>query len=138
MIHAAIAGSLERFMVLLIEQTVGAFPLWLAPEQMLWLAPINDANSILEYAAKLKDELKQAGLRANVDASSESVGKKIRAAGVAKVPYTVVIGEKEIASGEVSPRLRQGHGDFEGSLPFNDFITKLRSEVADRARTSAL
>jgi threonyl-tRNA synthetase len=123
--------------VLLIEQTVGAFPLWLAPEQVR-LAPINDSKEIVEYARSLAAELGTIGLRVSVDESSESVGKKIRAAGLAKVPYTLVIGEKERESGKVSPRLRQGHGEFEGELSTNEFAAAMQREVSERAQKSVL
>jgi threonyl-tRNA synthetase len=137
MIHCAVAGSLERFMVLLIEQTAGAFPTWLAPEQVR-LAPINDTKEIMDYTHSLQAELESVGLRVGVDGSSESVGKKIRAAGVGKVPYTLVIGEKERESGKVSPRLRQGHGEFEGELSVNEFASALQREVSERAQKSVL
>lgn len=137
MVHAAVMGSLERFMVLVIEQTAGQFPLWLAPEQVR-LAPINDTKDILDYTYELKRQIEQAGLRASIDASAESVGKKIRAAGLAKVPYTLVIGEKERESGQVAPRLRQGHGEFEGTVTTDEFISRLRREVGERLSKSAL
>lgn len=137
MIHAAIMGSIERFMVLVIESTAGAFPLWLAPEQVR-LAPVNDSAEISGFTEELRIQLAAAGLRAAVDTSAESVGKKIRAAGLAKVPYTVVVGEKERESGTVSPRLRQGHGQFEGALPVEKFIEALVREVREHAAQSAL
>jgi threonyl-tRNA synthetase len=137
MVHRAILGSFERFIMLLIEHFAGAFPLWLSPEQVR-LAPINDTKEILDYTQELKGKLLAAGLRSEVDASAESVGKKIRAAGLAKVPYTLVIGEKERESGEVSPRLRQGHGEFEGSLKIDEFVSKLQAEVQDRTSKSLL
>jgi threonyl-tRNA synthetase len=137
MIHAAIAGSFERFMVLLIEKYAGAFPTWLAPEQIR-LAPVNDSQDISDYTVKLKRQLEAVGLRVGVDISAESVGKKIREAGLAKVPYTLVVGEKERESGKVSPRLRQGHGEFEGELSADEFISALKREVINRSQTSAL
>ncbi|MDB5179009.1 MAG: thrZ [Patescibacteria group bacterium] len=137
MIHAAIMGSIERFMVLVIESTAGAFPLWLAPEQVR-LAPINDSQEIMDYAYQLKAALETVGLRVGVDATAESVGKKIRAGGLAKVPYTLVLGEKERESGRVSPRLRQGHGEFDGDLSVNEFAAALRREVSERASKSVL
>lgn len=137
MLHAAIAGSLERFMVLLIEKTAGAFPLWLAPEQIR-LAPINDSDKVMTYTNELKDELALSGFRAAIDASSESVGKKIRSAGVAKVPYTVVIGDKEIESGQISPRVRSGHGSFDGALTVAEFTSALTKELETRASKSVL
>jgi threonyl-tRNA synthetase len=137
MIHAAIMGSLERFMVLVIENTAGAFPTWLAPEQVR-LAPINETDTILDYTEKLRVEFESKGLRVGVDSAPESVGKKIRAAGLAKVPYTLVIGDKERESGIVSPRLRQGHGDFDGSVSVDEFVKAVQLEVADRLPKSAL
>ena len=137
MLHCAVMGSLERFMVLLIEQTAGAFPVWLAPEQVR-LAPINEMPEILEYTEKLRVEFEAAGLRVGVDSMPESVGKKIRAAGLAKVPYTLVIGEKERETGQVSPRLRQGHGVYDGTLSTTDFAAAVVREAKERAGTSLL
>ncbi len=137
MVHAAIMGSIERFMVLVIESTAGAFPLWLAPEQVR-LAPVNDTKELAKYTEKVRAELAGAGLRVGVDASAESVGKKIRAAGVAKVPYTLVIGEKERESGRVSPRLRQGHGEFEGEMTVGELAEALQLEVKERSLRSML
>jgi threonyl-tRNA synthetase len=137
MLHCAVMGSIERFMVLVIESTMGAFPLWLAPEQVR-LAPVNDTKEILEYTRKLQSVLEEAGLRVDIDASAESVGKKIRAAGVAKVPYTLVVGDKERDTGKVSPRLRQGHGEFEGSLEIAKLVEALKQEVATRSPQSVL
>ena len=136
-IHRVVYGSLERFIGILIEHLAGAFPLWLAPEQVR-LAPVNDTEKIVNYARKLEAQLEEAGLRASVDESAESVGKKIRAAGLAKVPYTVVVGEKEVESGKLSPRLRQGHGAFEGELPEAEFVAALKREVSERAQKSLL
>jgi threonyl-tRNA synthetase len=137
MIHAAIMGSIERFMVLVIEQTAGAFPTWLAPEQVR-LAPINETDVILDYTEKLRGEFEAIGIRTSVDNAPESVGKKIRAAGLAKVPYTLVIGEKERETGQVSPRLRTGHGEFEGSMSVEDFAAAVLREVSERAPKSVL
>jgi threonyl-tRNA synthetase len=137
MLHCAVMGSLERFMVLLIEQTAGAFPAWLVPEQVR-LAPINETKEILDYTEKLRVDFESKGLRVGVDATAESVGKKIRAGGLAKVPYTLVIGEKERESGQVSPRLRQGHGEFEGSLSAGEFAEAVVREAAERMQRSVL
>jgi threonyl-tRNA synthetase len=137
MVHRAILGSFERFIMLLIEHFAGAFPLWLAPEQVR-LAPVNDTAAILDYTEQLRGELVAAGLRVVIDSSAESVGKKIRAAGLAKVPYTLVIGEKERETGQVSPRLRQGHGEFEGHMSVQKFAAALQREVAERAMQSLL
>jgi threonyl-tRNA synthetase len=137
MVHAAIMGSIERFMVLVIESTGGAFPTWLAPEQIR-LAPINETDIILDYTQELKDTLEGRGLRVGVDWAAESVGKKIRAAGLAKVPYTLVIGEKERETKQVSPRLRTGHGSFEGSLSVDEFALAVSKEVSERMQISGL
>jgi threonyl-tRNA synthetase len=137
MVHRAILGSFERFIMLLIEHFAGAFPLWLSPEQVR-LAPINDTKEIADYAEKLRAELSLIGLRVGVDSSAESVGKKIRAAGLAKVPYTLVIGEKERETGMLQPRLRTGHGEFEGTVSVNDFAAALQREVAGRHSRSTL
>jgi threonyl-tRNA synthetase len=137
MVHAAIMGSIDRFLSVYIEHVAGAFPTWLAPEQVR-LAPINDSKQILDYTYELKKQLKDAGLRVGVDETAESVGKKIRAAGIAKVPYTIVVGEREVGSGKISPRMRQGHGQFEGELSVIDFRTALEREVKERANKSVL
>lgn len=137
MIHAAIMGSIERFMVLLIESTGGAFPLWLAPEQVR-LAPVNDSQELAQLVEDWCQQMRKAGLRVGIDASAESVGKKIRAAGLAKVPYALVIGEKEREQQVVSPRLRQGHGDFAGQISISEFIAAMVREVAERQNQSVL
>ncbi|MBW4061361.1 threonine--tRNA ligase [Candidatus Saccharibacteria bacterium] len=140
MVHKALLGSLERFMAVMIEHYAGAFPLWLAPEQIR-LAPINDSKEIMDYTYELKAKLTAAGLRAEVDSSVESVGKKIRAAGLAKVPYTLIIGEQERESGKMKPRLRTGHArsdDEIGELSVEEFVAKLAQEVADRSPKSLL
>jgi threonyl-tRNA synthetase len=132
MIHAAIMGSLERFLVLVIEATAGAFPTWLAPEQVR-LAPVNDTPELGTYVAELRYELEGAGVRVGVDDSAESVGKKIRAAGLAKVPYTLVLGDKERESRRLNPRLRQGHGEEPGEISLETFVDGLRREIGERA-----
>jgi threonyl-tRNA synthetase len=102
------------------------------------LAPINDSAELADYTEQLRSELATIGIRVAVDAATESVGKKIRAAGLAKVPYTLIIGEKERETGMVSPRLRHGHGEFEGSLTVSDFVAALEREVTERAPKSLL
>lgn len=94
MIHAAIMGSIERFLSVLIEHVAGAFPMWLAPEQIR-VVPVGE--DYVSFAHELKEKLLVAGLRVSVDESDEKVGKKIRSAAVAKVPWTIVVGEKEQA-----------------------------------------
>lgn len=106
MIHKALLGSFERFLSVYLEHTNGHFPLWLAPEQ-LRVATLNDDESIVKAAKDLVAKAKEQGIRATLDDSNESVGKKIRDAEVMKVPYTVVIGGKEVESGRLGPRGRK-------------------------------
>lgn len=106
MIHKALLGSLERFLSVYIEHTAGNFPVWLAPEQVRLLS-VNDSKEIMEYVQKLHQQLLAAGIRATVDSSNESVGKKIRNAELMKVPYSLVIGEKEAKSNKFIPRIRK-------------------------------
>jgi len=128
MIHRAILGTLERFSGVLIEHYAGAFPLWLAPEQVR-LAPVADRH--LEHARELAVRLRAAGLRPVVDESGETVGKKVRAAQLQKVPYTLVIGDREVASGELTVRRRDGVE--EKGVPFEDFSRALVEEARSRS-----
>lgn len=106
MIHCAINGSLERALSVLIEHFAGKFPVWLAPEQIR-IVTVNQEESTVKCAEDILEQAKKLGLRANLDNSNESVGKKIRDAELQKVPYTLVIGEKEVESGNVLPRVRK-------------------------------
>jgi len=124
-IHRAIFGSFERFIAILIEHYTGAFPLWLAPVQVTVL-PIADRH--LPYAAAVRDQLKGAGLRADLDERQEKIGYKIREAQLQKVPYMLVIGDRESADGTVSVRTRTG-GD-QGASPVDAFIAAARDEIA--------
>jgi threonyl-tRNA synthetase len=135
MIHRAILGSFERFIMIMIEHYAGAFPTWLAPEQVR-IFTVNDTDPLVNYALELKKEFETVGLRVGFDRSAEGVGKKIRAAGLAKVPYTLVIGEKEVESGMVNPRLRTGHGDEPGEMSVEAFAEGITKEVAERSPKS--
>ncbi|HSX46427.1 MAG TPA: threonine--tRNA ligase, partial [Patescibacteria group bacterium] len=106
MIHCALLGSIERFLSVYIEHTAGKFPVWLAPEQVRLLT-VNQEQATVDFAHKTYEEGRKLGLRISVDNSNESVGKKIRAAELMKVPYSIVIGEKEISTGELMPRIRK-------------------------------
>jgi threonyl-tRNA synthetase len=130
MIHRAILGTLERYVAVLIEHYGGAFPLWLAPEQIRIL-PIADRHT--DAANELASRLKARGLRTEVDSSRETVPKKIRAAQLMKVPYTLVMGDKEIEAGTVSVRDRGGN-EVRG-VPFDAFADAAANEAADRAIT---
>lgn len=127
MIHCAINGSLERSLVLLIEHFAGAFPLWLAPEQVR-IIPVADRFS--EYGSKVLSRLKEAGLRASMDDASDSLGKRIRNAELMKIPYVFVVGEKEIETNSVAVR-KYGEGDI-GSKTLDEITTTLLSLVANR------
>lgn len=105
-IHKSIMGAFERFMAFLLEQTAGKLPVWLAPEQ-LRIITLNQDQTIIDFAETVANEARKLGVRAHVDAQNESVGKKIRDAELMKIPYTVVIGPKEVEAGELTPRIRQ-------------------------------
>ena len=126
-IHRAIFGSFERFIALLIEHYAGAFPLWLAPEQIRVL-PIADRH--LEYAQSVQERLAGAGFRATVDGRVEKIGYKIREAQLQKVPYMLVIGDREAAEGAVAVRSRSA-GD-QGSRSLDDFLAAALAEVASK------
>src|SRR5205807_7285119 len=123
-IHRAIFGSLERFIAILVEHYAGAFPLWLAPLQATVL-PISDKH--IAYAASVRDELRAAGLRAELDERQEKIGYKIREAQLQKVPYMLVVGDREAADGTVSVRTRTG-GD-QGASTVGAFVASARDEI---------
>ena len=106
MVHCALLGSIERFLSVYIEHTAGKFPVWLAPEQVRVIT-VNQEEPTIKFAEDVLEKAKELRLRIHVDNSNESVGKKIRSAEVMKIPYTVVVGEKEIESGKLTPRIRK-------------------------------
>ncbi|MFT7333198.1 MAG: threonyl-tRNA synthetase, partial [Sphingobacteriales bacterium] len=124
MIHRAPFGSMERFVAILIEHCGGNFPLWLSPEQVAIL-PISDKYN--EYAQKVLNSLNNSDIRTFIDHRSEKIGKKIRDAEVSKVPYMVIVGEKESSEGTVSIR-KHGEGD-KGSYTIEEFIKLLKNEI---------
>lgn len=125
MIHRALLGSIERFMAILIEHCAGAFPLWLAPVQARILT-VTDAHK--EYAMKVLKGIRHGGWRVELDERNEKLGFKIREAQLAKIPYALIIGDKEVAAETVAPRRRGG----ENLTPLSvaDFVQRLRHEVA--------
>jgi threonyl-tRNA synthetase len=127
MIHRAPFGSMERFVGVLIEHFAGAFPLWLAPEQVRIL-PVSD--KFAGYAAEVLAAFRTAGVRAAVDTSQDKLGAKIRLAQVEKVPYMIVVGGKEAESRQVSVRSRKA-GD-EGSKPLENFVERIKQEISER------
>ena len=124
MVHRALLGSIERFFGILIEHYAGAFPFWLAPEQIRVL-PISD--KALDYAKKAQAALKAAGFRVEIDTSAEKLGAKIREASNWKVPYKLVVGPRDEASGTVSVR-KSGEGDL-GAMTVADLVAKLKGEL---------
>ncbi|MCX6028902.1 MAG: threonine--tRNA ligase [Chloroflexi bacterium] len=128
MIHRALLGSMERFFGVLIEYYGGAFPVWLCPVQAT-VIPIADRH--FEAARQVAEQLKVAGLRVEVDDSSERMNAKIRNAQLQKIPYMLVIGDREAAEGLVNVRLRSG--EQRGTLPVGEFITYAKDVVARRA-----
>ncbi len=127
MIHRALLGSLERFFGVLIEHYAGAFPAWLSPIQVA-VIPIADRH--VEYAQQVGAQLRKAGLRTSVDERSERMNAKIRDAQNQKIPYMLVIGDKEIENQEVSLRLRNGENP--GAMPVADFLARAREDIAKK------
>ena len=132
MLHRAVLGSFERFIGILIEHYEGAFPVWLAPKQAV---VVNITDKHAAYATEVAEGLQAAGFRVETDLRNEKIGFKIRELELAKVPYVVVVGDKEMASGEVSVRAR--HGQDLGSLTQDGLLETLASEVARKGRTQA-
>ncbi len=127
MIHAAIMGSIERYLSILIEHYAGAFPVWLAPVQAK-IIPVGEKQS--EYAKNIWQELKEAGIRAELDDSGETLGRRIRAAELQKIPYTLVVGEKEKEAGSVS--VRSYKNGQEGTLPIKELKERLLTEIKEK------
>ena len=129
MIHRAILGSLERFIGILIEQYAGSLPTWLAPTQAVVL---NITDRQAEYGKNIVETLKKRGLRADVDLRNEKIGFKIREHTIQRVPYLLVVGDKELESNTVAVRAR--NGDDLGSMSLEDFAERLATENANRGR----
>jgi threonyl-tRNA synthetase len=127
MIHRAILGSLERFIGILTEEYAGFFPLWLAPTQAVVLN-ITDKQS--DYCQKVVKSLQESGIRVKPDLRNEKIGFKIREHTLQRVPYMLVVGDKEMEAGEVAVRTRKGE-DL-GKMKIADFLTKAQSEIADK------
>ncbi|HEX3095931.1 MAG TPA: threonine--tRNA ligase [Patescibacteria group bacterium] len=130
MVHAAIMGSIERFMSILIEHTAGQFPVWLSPVQAI-IVPVSDKQT--EFAETVMKTLSDQvpGLRIEIDSRSESMGKRIRESAKTKVPYILVVGDKEIESNSVAVR---GRNDEDlGTITLEDFATKLNTEITNKS-----
>lgn len=127
MIHAAIMGSIERFLSILIEHTTGAFPLWLAPVQVA-VHPISEKHT--GPATEIVTQLRKTGLRVELSIGDETIGKRIRESEKQKVPYSVILGDKDIAAGVVSVRKRGG--DDLGQLKPDDLLERLKQEISSK------
>jgi len=123
MLHRAVLGSLERFIAILLEHTAGNFPLWLAPVQARVLTLTERQEG---YGRQVTDRLIQAGLRAELDDRNEKLGYKIREAQLQKVPYILVVGDKEAESGTIAPRRR---GETLPAVPIDALIAQLTAEA---------
>lgn len=128
MIHRVAFGSIERFIGILIEHFAGAFPLWLAPEQVK-IIPVSDKQN--DYADEVCKKLKAEGIRVSIDKRAEKMGWKIRQAQLEKIPYMLVIGDKEIEAGAVAVRSRK-EGDI-GAMPVDDLVGKLMAEIETKS-----
>jgi len=131
MIHRAPFGSMERFVAVLIEHTGGKFPLWLTPEQAVIL-PISEKYN--DFAQKVSNILENYDIRTAVDERNEKIGKKIRDNELKRIPYMLIVGEKEAESNTVSVR-RQGDGD-KGSMTLEDFAKLVNSEVEEAMKSN--
>ncbi len=127
MIHRALFGSLERFFAILVEHYAGAFPIWLAPEQIRIL-PIGENQH--QYAKKILAQLKEEGFRASIDLNSSNIGGKIKDARLARTPYMAIIGEKEETTNEISIRSRK-HGQM-GTMNITDLIAKMQEDIVNK------
>jgi threonyl-tRNA synthetase len=139
MVHCAVMGSLERFLSVYIEHTAGRFPVWVAPEQVR-IITVNQEDATVAFANEIAEKAFAYGLRTVVDNDNDSVGKKIRNAEIMKVPYTLVVGEKEIQTGEVTPRIRK---DIEvnpehESRTVEEFLKTVRNEAKSRVSKTSL
>lgn len=127
MIHRVAFGSIERFIGILIEHYAGKFPVWLSPTQVKIL-PISD--KFMDYANEVKKELFDKGIRVELDDRAEKIGFKIREAQLEKVPYMLIVGEKEVADNNVSVRSRD-KGEI-GSIKLDEFIASISKEIESR------
>jgi threonyl-tRNA synthetase len=123
-LHRAVTGTTERFLGVLIEHFAGAFPVWLAPVQAM-LIPIADRH--LPYIQEVAQKLKEAGLRVEIDERGERMNAKIRDAQRQKIPYMLVVGDQEVAQGQVALRMRSGENP--GPMPVQAFLERARQDI---------
>jgi threonyl-tRNA synthetase len=132
MLHRAILGSLERFIGIIIENHAGALPLWLSPDQAVVIAPVlNISEGQADYARKVADELKYNGIRVYADLRNEKITYKIREHSLQKLPYQIIVGDKEVAAKMVSVRTREGSNL--GQMSLQTLIERLKAEASIRA-----
>ena len=131
MLHRAILGSLERFIGILIEEFAGAFPVWLAPSQVM-VMPITDRHN--EYVKKVENALCSGGFRAKSDLRNEKIGFKIREHTLQRIPYQLVVGDKEVENNTVAVRTLSGN-DL-GSMTLSQFTEGLTAEIVSRGRST--
>lgn len=139
MVHCAVMGSLERFLSVYIEHTAGRFPVWVAPEQVR-IITVNQEESTVKFADDVATQAKALGLRITVDNDNESVGKKIRNAELAKVPYTLVLGQKEAETGQVMPRIRKDMevNESHEAHTIDEFLKTVAHEAKSRVNNTSL
>ncbi len=140
MIHCALLGSVERFLAVYVEHTAGRFPVWLAPEQ-LRLIQLKDDPDLDQFVEQIKRKADEGGVRTKVDKSNESVGKKIRDAELQKIPYIAVVGEKELKSGLLTPRVRRDiavEGRQDKAISVERLVHSVANESRSRASQSSL
>jgi threonyl-tRNA synthetase len=130
MVHRALYGSVERFFGVLIEHYAGAFPVWLSPVQVV-MVPIAERHT--EYANKVAEQLRESGVRVDVDARNEKMNAKIREHALQKVPFMLVVGDKEAEANQVNVRTR-GHEKTE-TIATVDFISRIKKLIEDKAPT---
>jgi len=130
MVHRAVLGSYERFLALIIEHFAGAFPIWLSPIQVK-IVPISDKH--LDYAQKIEKELKDQNVRVEIDNKSETMQNKIRNATTQKIPYILILGDKEVASSDQQVSVRQRDGQNIGTMPIKDFIKKVSQQISKKS-----
>ena len=132
MIHRVVYGSIERFIGILIEHFAGAFPTWLAPVQAVVIPIKTDSEAQMVYAKELMAKLDAAGIRAKLDDRNETLGYRIREQQGQKVPYMLVIGDKEAESNMVSVRDRKDREEFKNPVTAEDFILYAADEIKER------
>ena len=140
MIHSALLGSIERFLAVYIEHTAGKFPVWSAPEQVR-IITINQEKTTIDFANDFASRAFDLGIRVGLDFDSESVSKKIRKSQLLKIPYTIVIGEKEISSEKVNPRIRDDlkkDNVTDITITIDDFLQATKLEASERLKLTSL